>query len=185
MSLTIFDLLRPFISLVLGPSVLTSQCRFVFSALCLLPFLCHLVPVSLPIPLTLSLSLCVSLGVYRFSLRLSRGLCYCLCSLCLPLPVSPCPLLHLVHTFSLPRPPARGRHRPAPELRWTGGAGLGSGLQAPPVPPLVLVPLLSSQPPRVFVSLALTRPLCLSPAAPAPPHPHLPLHIPRADWGSW
>lgn len=80
----------------------------------------------------------------------------------------------------------QGAAQTGPALLWPCGAGLGSGLQAPSVPPLVLVPLLrSSQPPRVFVFLVVTRPLCLSLAAPAPPHPHLPLHIPRTDRGSW
>ena len=61
-----------------------------------------------------------------------------------PAPRLPGPLRHQVRTCFCPRPPARGRHRPAPALRGPCRAGLGSGLWTPTVPPLVLVPLLLS-----------------------------------------
>lgn len=156
--------------------------------------LCRLVPVSLSIHLSVSLChyLCVFLCLSLFlCLYVRLRVFQSRFSLCLSLsfpPSVPSPvlprLLHLVPTASVPRPSARRQHRPAPALRWLCGAGPGSGFQTLPVPPRVLVPLLYLQPPRAFVSPALTRPLCLSPEPPAPPHPHLPLHIPWAARGS-
>lgn len=176
-----------------------SWCRFVFlDSVFLSLFMFHLVlcvslpstlSVSLPLSLCLSpsvsvsgpVSMCVSLLVSRFSLCLSQCLCPCLCFLFL---VPPHVLLHLVRTASFLRPPARGQHRPTPALRFPCWAELGSGLQAPSATPRVLVPL--PYLPNLLASLLLsplTLPLCLSQAAPAPPQPHLPLHIPWAASG--
>lgn len=150
--------------------IVWSSC--LFSSICL----------SLCVTITESFCAClyVRLRVFQSLVSLCVSLCF---PPLVPSPVLPC-LLHLVPMASVPRPSARRQHRPAPALRWLSGTGPGSGFQTLPVPPRVLVPLLYLQPPRVFVSPALTRPLCLSPEAPAPPHPHLPLHIPWAARGS-
>lgn len=145
------------------------------------PFVCLCVTISVSFCAChcLSVSLCVSVS---FSL------------LFLSVSVSVFPSVGAI--LGPPSPPASGPYslRTAPvrqEAAQTGPrallamrAGPGSGFQTLPVPPRVLVLLLYLQPPRVFVSPALTRPLCLSPEAPAPPHPHLPLHIPWAARGS-
>lgn len=143
------------------------------------------VPICVSLPLSVSVSVLMSQWVFRC---LFPCLLFLSASLLTSLPSPHPPVLSGVWSSPVPfrgRPPGGSTDQP-PAFRWPCRPARASrhrwSLPASLSHFSYLSSLLAS-----LLSLALTRPLCLSSEAPASPHPHLPLHILWAAEvaGSW